>query len=237
MKNEITGYLTGLIDAHNRDIEFVKKFKLPSVLRQCHEDSAKELTDLLGFVEDIQEESTEDFCKELFSIVDKMQEQWDSFQVIAKDNLILRKEIAELKDSCENMCEVERNLHFKMEQLETENRNWKYINNEVNVVNKNLYKQIDILKTDFNLKQVTCNLLKRESEDSKENCKTWSKKWNHVNEINENLLGELGELKTDNAGWQIACNKLKERNEILEEKFKLHEQTLKTRKCIGRMDK
>lgn len=70
---------------------------------------------------------------------DYMQVTRNQSEVIGKlkrKNTTLKKRVAELKESCENMNEVEISLH----------------------------KQIEILKTAFNLKQVELNLLKNKLE-------------------------------------------------------------------------
>jgi len=202
------GYITSMINGCERGITYMEKSRIPALSIETAKAYRDELTDLLSFVEDIPVQKQGPITINLGD---------------PETVRILKKEIGELEDSCENMCEVQKNQLKKIELF------------EVGVIN---FRE-QFLSDKARIKELENIYKERCGEVSKliDSNKSWNKKYNHVNEINENLLGELGELKTDNAGWQIACNKLKERNEILEEKFKLHEQTLKTRKCIGRMDK
>ena len=102
MKKEITGYITGIINSYSRTIERLKANGAPITATNPFKAFKEELTDLLEFVIDIPD------SKET-SIL--------SFNV-AIENTILKKRIAELEESCECMCDVERNLHKKIEALE-----------------------------------------------------------------------------------------------------------------------
>ncbi len=103
MKKEITGYITGIINSYSRTIERLKANGAPIAATNPFTAFKEELTDLLEFVIDIPD------SKET-SIL--------SFNV-AIENVTLKKRIAELEESCECMCDVERNLHKKIEELET----------------------------------------------------------------------------------------------------------------------
>lgn len=69
----------------------------------------EELNDLLDFVEDIPDESKEPIILAITS---------DSNNETVE---ILRKRVRELEDSCENMSQVERNLHKEVDRLRQEN--------------------------------------------------------------------------------------------------------------------
>lgn len=112
MKEEITGYLTGMIDSSNRGVEFLKEVGQPTTIIEICEGHVLGLSDLLDFVEDISEEE---------------QVHGDS---IAEINL-LRKRIRELEDSCENMCVIEKNLHKQLAMLKDENCTWQIAFNEI----------------------------------------------------------------------------------------------------------
>jgi hypothetical protein len=97
VKKEITGYITCAIDNHNRTIEIMKKSGNPSGLMGIYESYTAELSDLLDFIE-------------ADASVDRIAE-----------NDLLRKRVSELEVSCENMNEVEKNLHSKIKELEMAN--------------------------------------------------------------------------------------------------------------------
>lgn len=103
MKAEITGYITALINVKELNVKRIKRSN-PNIDIKAHQNSIEELSCLLDFVEDVPEEM-------------------DHITVVVKDEEadLLRKRIRELEDSCENMCEIEKILHKKIEDLNSEN--------------------------------------------------------------------------------------------------------------------
>lgn len=107
MKQAVTGYITALINSHERRINNLNNIKVPDNVIKNYEEFKNELCDLLDFVEDIPQE-----VKDPGTVI-----------INANDAEIenLKKYIRELEDSCENMCTVERNLREKIRKLEGEN--------------------------------------------------------------------------------------------------------------------
>jgi chromosome segregation ATPase len=103
VKEAITGYITGIINSYTRSIDRLKKAGAPIGTTNPFVSFKEEFSDLLEFVIDVPEENKE------FSILALN---------IALENVNLNKRIAELEESCSNMCEVENNLHGKIKKLE-----------------------------------------------------------------------------------------------------------------------
>lgn len=105
MKQSIIGYVTALTNVHADMLD-----KIPTNTRgtSVHGMFLNELNALLDFIEDIPEENP--LVINLNSI---------------EETEFLRKRIRELEESCESMCEVEKNLHSKMVLLIQENEQLK----------------------------------------------------------------------------------------------------------------
>jgi len=121
MKAEIIAYTTALINVYAKEV----KLNTNSLIINCNKRALDDLNDFLAFVEDVQEETG--FVK-----------------VILENGEIdlLRKRIRELEDSCENMCEVDRNLQRKIEELKNENQNWRLNNTSLQKDNNNLKNKL-----------------------------------------------------------------------------------------------
>lgn len=172
MKKEIIGYITGAINNHIRILESMNKYGYSKASVQSHQNYADELSDLSKFITNIPDANKE------ASIL--------AFNV-ALENGSLKRRIVELEESCENMNEVEKNLHYKIKGIE---------------------KAMD----DAWEKNKRLNLTDKERRDENYNLELSNK---HVNEINLNLITELSELKQDNANWQQVCNRLRAENRDL----------------------
>ncbi|WP_373899309.1 hypothetical protein ACER0A_002070 [Haloimpatiens sp. FM7315] len=109
MKQAIMSYITALINVHNNALERITDRATNSNIKTF----INELNDLLNFIADSPEE------KHITIILNK------------KDNETLRKRIKELEESCENMCEVERNLHEQIKQLRADNLMWQNACNQL----------------------------------------------------------------------------------------------------------
>jgi archaellum component FlaC len=129
MKAEITGYITAVINNYTRTIERLKELQVNDLHLLRSESFRKELNDMLDFVTDIQEEKpqtaqiVEDLAKEIKRLENKLADDWKTFDKIAVANGIYRNRIRELEESCENMCQVQRNQLNKIEFLENHIKN------------------------------------------------------------------------------------------------------------------
>ena len=104
MKKEITGYIQGVINSYSRTIERLKVSGVPITSTNSFQSFKEEFSDLLEFVIDIPQEKEESIM---------------AFN-IALENGALKKRITELEEFCENLNEVEGNLHRKIEKLNKE---------------------------------------------------------------------------------------------------------------------
>lgn len=96
MKKEIVGYLTGAINNHNRTVKLMKEARNPSGLGTVYESFVEELKDLKEFIENESEEL----------VAESRTAEW------------FRNRVRELEESCENMCEVQKNQQSKIKELE-----------------------------------------------------------------------------------------------------------------------
>lgn len=62
------------------------------------------------------------------------------------ENEKLEKRIHELEESCENMCEVEKNLHNKVQTLRSDNTTWRNACNELREKNEILEERLSVKK-------------------------------------------------------------------------------------------
>ena len=106
MKKQIIGYVTGVINSYSRTIERLKASGAPILSTNSFQAFKEEFTDLLEFVIDIPEQN-----KEAAML---------SFNVALR-NEDLKKRILELEESCEDMCEIEKNLHKRIKALTDNN--------------------------------------------------------------------------------------------------------------------
>lgn len=132
MKNQIVGYITGVVNSYSRTIDRLKASGAPITSTNSFQAFKEEFNDLLEFVIDIPEENKE------ASIL--------SFNV-ALQNEDLKKRILELEESCEDMCEIVKNLHKRVQALVD--------NNEVLDSNCNVLRE-------QNNKLLQCNASKNE---------------------------------------------------------------------------
>lgn len=117
MKAEIIGYVTGMINSYERTISQYKKDELPKEKYKSFDLVKEELSDLLDFAQDIPEETDR-----------------------------LNKRIAELEESCENMNDIEKNLHLQIKELDTENIGGQVAYQKLKVENQKLITQSKIDK-------------------------------------------------------------------------------------------
>ncbi|MGH4125140.1 MAG: hypothetical protein ACREV6_19665 [Clostridium sp.] len=134
MKKQITGYITGVINSYSRTIERLKASEAPITSTSSFQAFKEEFTDLLEFIIDIPEEN-----KEVSILAFK----------IAIENTILKKRILELEESCENMNEIENNLHKRVKALTNNNE---ALDSNCNVLMNHNNK---LIKVNFELAQ--CN--------------------------------------------------------------------------------
>lgn len=109
MKKQITGYITGVINSYSRAIERLKASGTPITSINSFQAFKEEFTDLLDFVIDIQEDIS--MGSKVASI--------ENFN-LTLENRSQMVRIVELEESCENMNEIENNLHKRVKAL-TEN--------------------------------------------------------------------------------------------------------------------
>lgn len=163
MKTSIKGYLAALINTHRNAISS----NVSTLVNSCNRKAINELNDLLVFVTSIPEEPISDTYIEINRLKSKLEKDWYQSENIVFENIALKKRVAELEESCENMNEIEKNLHNKIEQLE-ENTMWlrdeilssdkktkelKEVNSgvweenrKIKLLNKQSFKKIKILK-------------------------------------------------------------------------------------------
>lgn len=110
MKSAITGYITAIINEHTRKIENLKAVKAGAETVKRAMEIREQWNDLLDYVADIPEETKKPITVTFNSNNDEVDK--------------LKKYIRELEDCCENMSEVERNLHKKILELKDNNRMW-----------------------------------------------------------------------------------------------------------------
>jgi|GEM_PF-2544567 len=103
---KLEGSLTTLINIHLRSSERAKDISNKIV----HKAFTEELEDLLEMVIDMQ--GTEESKQPITVVLSNNNDEVNK----------LKKYIRELEDSCENMCEVERNLRKQILQLKDDNR-------------------------------------------------------------------------------------------------------------------
>ena len=149
MKDKIAGYITGIVNNHIRIVKSMKENGYSRVTIQSHENYTNELSDLLDYVMDIPEETVTDTYAEINRLKEKLEYDWFTFESVSFENLVLKKRIEELEESCQLMCEVERNLQQKISHFEIDNAAWQKLCNELRVTNKtnvrkikNLYSQL-----------------------------------------------------------------------------------------------
>jgi len=119
MKSSVKAYVTALINTHKNEI-------IPNascLINGYTHKSIKELNDLLDYISKIPEILITDTYVEINRLRDEL-----ARVVIESDTETLRrrnlqKRVVELEESCENMNEVEKNLHKKIKTLET-NAGW-----------------------------------------------------------------------------------------------------------------
>lgn len=104
MKAEITGYITALINVYAKKLNTNTNL----IAKACNFEFKNELNDLLDFVVDVPEEV-------------------GPLTVVLENGEInkSRKRIKELEESCQQMCDIERNLQKKIENLKSDNLAWK----------------------------------------------------------------------------------------------------------------
>ena len=126
MKKSITSYITALINVHYSALERLPETSQASSLHAVYVD---ELNALLDFIEDIPENN---------SIVINLGN--------SEENKYLRKRVRELEESCESMCEVEKNLHKKIKNLEEANIRWQMDYANLRESKKDLAQLVEDLK-------------------------------------------------------------------------------------------
>ena len=141
MKEGIVGYITGIINSHQRKIEVMtgKATEYSIHQQKCFKS---ELSDLLDYVIDIPEETVTDTYIEINRLRDILEEKQVRSEDLAFEIIILRQRVAELEESCENMCEVERNLQQKIKHFEIDNAAWQKLCKELRETNKKHVRRI-----------------------------------------------------------------------------------------------
>jgi myosin heavy subunit len=165
MKAKIIAYITALSDVNRRFLEEVKGTSDREAKGQyiAVESMTKDLDNLIDFIEDIPSELNEPIMLILNNI---------------EEAQILRKRIRELEDSCENMNDVEKNLHQKINKLEEEteklsierynlsqsNKTWQKKFSHANELNENVMEELLNLREDNGVWQKVCNTLKENNK-------------------------------------------------------------------------
>ena len=163
MKAEISSYITALINAHRNEISP----NVSTLVNNHTRKSTNELIQLLEFINSIPEEKVTDTYVEinrLRDILARVEIDSDT-ETLRRRNL--QRRVAELEESCEIMCEVEKNNHITIKELESSNvryrgqllENDKYINQlkevntgvweenrQIKLLNKRSFRKIKILK-------------------------------------------------------------------------------------------
>lgn len=137
MKKQIAGYITGVINSYSRAIERLKTSGAPITSIDLIQAFKEEFTDLLEFVIDIPSEKNKEAAMLSFNV--------------ALQNEDLKNRILELEESCENMNQVEKNLHDKIEGLTGNNLALNSTCNRLRIENNKISKrnksQVEVLKS------------------------------------------------------------------------------------------
>lgn len=99
MKDMLIGYITALINNQDRKIESLKENKVDEITIENFNSFKGILEDLLIFTED---SSEIEICS------------------LKEEATMLRKRVQELEESCEDMCEIEQNLHNQIANLKSD---------------------------------------------------------------------------------------------------------------------
>jgi hypothetical protein len=167
MKLQIQSYLIGVLNNHKRIIGSMKDNGYSKVSIQSHENYTNELRDLYDFISILPDEQISDTYKEinrLRNILARIEIDSDT-ETLRRRNL--QRKVTELEESCEIMCEVEKNNHTTIKELESANiryrgqllENDKKIiqleevnsgvweeNRRIKLLNKQSFRKIKILK-------------------------------------------------------------------------------------------
>ncbi|AUN22285.1 hypothetical protein RSJ22_12905 [Clostridium botulinum] len=109
MKQAITGYITALINVYVGN-----EYPQSNLLHfNNNKFIIKDLNDLLDYVADLKEEEN------------KSNEVLNIFNEIVMENKTLNKTVKDLEESCQYMCDIEKNQLEKMELLKAENEDLK----------------------------------------------------------------------------------------------------------------
>ncbi|HDK7165891.1 TPA: hypothetical protein PTV51_002218 [Clostridium botulinum] len=124
MKQAITGYITALINNYERKITNLYATNVNLCKIRKYEKLKDELCDLLDFVIDIQEEKKEP-TKVVLNNNTEILSLKKYIKGLEEERSILLKNIKELEESCQYMCDIEKNQLEKMELLKAENEDLK----------------------------------------------------------------------------------------------------------------
>lgn len=157
MKKEITAYITGVINSYTKTVAILNENNAFNTNLNSFVAVKEEFSELLNYVMDIPEENKE----QLISNFNISLENENLKQTNAK----LLSRVMELEESCENMNEVERNLHYKIKGIEKEmNEAWEQ-RKHVNQININLMTELSELKKDNADWKKACNELRAKNRD------------------------------------------------------------------------
>lgn len=166
MKEAITGYITGVINRYTRSIERLKKCGAPATATNNLVLIKEEFSDLLEFV---------------INIPDDSQTLMLNFNAVLEDKeyeiTILKQRAAELEESCENIYEVERNLHKKIERLEAAEISYR----EQFLDDKQKIEEVEKEKNEFWECNKQLNELYKEKRSKNEILQTQNKKLKYDN--------------------------------------------------------
>ena len=169
MRASINGYLTALINTHKNAISP----NASTLINNCTRKAINELNDLVEFIKAIPNEQIADTYKEINRLRDilvRFEKDTDT-ETLRRRNL--QKRVVELEESCENMNEVEKNLHLTIKELESANIRYKghliekdkmimqirevnsgvwEENRQIKLLNKRSFRKIKILKNKLKTK-------------------------------------------------------------------------------------
>lgn len=126
MKKQILAYITALINIEIGNIKRFKTLENVDAAVIVLEVSKGKLNDLADFVADLKEEpQAPESTLRMKKYVRELEDRCETFEtterqtreITMNDNARYLKRILELEESCENMCEIEKNLQKRIDKL------------------------------------------------------------------------------------------------------------------------
>ena len=182
MKKEITGYLTAMIDTHNRGFKLLKEQKQSATLIEICKGHGEGLVTLLDFVEGFEEENPitdinlkiyriKEKTEEIFNLRKKIKELKEAnsqFEMSNKKDYEhedkLYKKLTELQEGYEAEYQIQRDLHAEIEKLEAENK-------RVNGINETLFGELQEERNTKEDWQRACSELRKSNKSLEEKIK------------------------------------------------------------------